>query len=260
MPSWNSITIPKEPTANLVVVSHISSESSEKTILDFFQFCGKIKEFELAKDDDEKHQIALIHFERESAAKTAVLLSNALIDDSHIVVAPYFEATATSADKDEEETTQEGKPKTRVFAELLAQGYIIQDQVVAKGLEYDKKYAVQSRFTSYLGGLQARAKQLDDKYRIWGKALELDQKYKIQEKAQGAFTIAQAKAQEALSTPTGQKVQDLANQTIAQITAVHHEAKRIQSEKVTATNPPAAAAASGPADAAEPETTTTVTA
>lgn len=26
--------------------------------------------------DDDKHQIALIHFERESAAKTATLLSN----------------------------------------------------------------------------------------------------------------------------------------------------------------------------------------
>jgi hypothetical protein len=180
------------------------------------------------RDDDEKHQIALIHFERESAAKTAVLLSNALIDDSHIIVAPYFETTAPEAHKEEEETTQEGKPKTRVFAELLAHGYIIQDQVVAKGLEYDKKYEVQSRVTSYLSGLQARAKQLDDKYRIWGKALELDQKYKIQEKAQGAFNVAQAKAQEALSTPTGQRVQTLANQTIAQVTAVHHEAKRIQ--------------------------------
>jgi hypothetical protein len=170
----------------------------------------------------------LIHFERESAAKTAVLLSNALIDDSHIAVAPYFESAAPTADKEEEETTQEGKPKTKIFAELLAHGYIIQDQVVAKGLEYDKKYAVQSRVTSYLSGLQAHAKQLDDKYRIWGKALELDQKYKIQEKAQATFNAAHAKAQEALSTPTGQKVQTLANQTIAQVTAVHHEAKRIQ--------------------------------
>lgn len=184
------------------------------------------------RDEDEKHQTALIYFERESAAKTAVLLSNALIDDSHIAVAPYFEASASTADKEDEETTQEGKPKTRVIAELLAHGYMIQDQVVAKGLEYDKKYAVQSRFTSYLSGLQTRAKQLDDKYRIWGKAMDLDQKYKIQEKAQGAFNVAQAKAQEALSTPTGQKVQGLANQTIAQVTAVHHEAKRIQVSRV----------------------------
>ena len=27
-------------------------------------------------EDDEKHKIALVHFERESAAKTAALLSN----------------------------------------------------------------------------------------------------------------------------------------------------------------------------------------
>ncbi|KAM3579475.1 Protein vip1, variant 2 [Umbelopsis sp. WA50703] len=233
MPAWKSVIIPSEPSPNYVVVSHIAGTSSEKTILDFFQFCGKIKEFELVKDDDEKHQVALIHFERESAAKTAVLLSNALIDDSHIVVAPYFISTENSSDKEDETTTQEDKPKTRIIAELLAHGYMLQDQVVAKGLEYDRKYAVQSRVTSYLTGLQTRAKQLDDKYRIWGKALELDQKYKIQEKAQGAFNVAQAKAQEALNTPTGQKVQDIANQTLAQVTAVHHEAKKIQVSRVT---------------------------
>lgn len=28
------------------------------------------------RDDDNQHQVALIHFERESAAKTATLLSN----------------------------------------------------------------------------------------------------------------------------------------------------------------------------------------
>ncbi|KAG2172816.1 hypothetical protein INT43_000166 [Umbelopsis isabellina] len=251
MPAWKSITIPSEPSPNYVVVSHIAGTSSEKTILDFFQFCGKIKEFELAKDDDEKHQVALIHFERESAAKTAVLLSNALIDDSHIVVAPYFASTEDAADKEEETTTQEDKPKTRIIAELLAHGYMLQDQVVAKGLEYDNKYAVQSRVSSYLTGLHTRAKQLDDKYRIWEKTLELDQKYKIQEKAQGAFNIAQAKAQEALKTPTGQRVQDIANQTLAQVTAVHYEAKKIQGEKQGAT----ATAATTTTEAAEPTVT-----
>jgi hypothetical protein len=71
-------------------------------------------------------------------------------------------------------------------------------------------------------------KQFDEKYRIWDKAVNIDQKYKIQEKVQTAAQTAQEKAQAALQTPAGQKVHDLATQTLAQITAVHYEAKKIQ--------------------------------
>lgn len=75
-------------------------------------------------------------------------------------------------------------------------------------------------------------KQFDEKYRIWDKAVGIDQKYKIQEKVQAAAETAQTKAQAALQTPTGQKVHDFASQTLAQIAAVHYEAKKIQGEKL----------------------------
>jgi hypothetical protein len=58
----------------------------------------------------------------------------------------------------------------------------------------------------------------------------MDQKFKIQEKME----LALKKAQEALNTPTGQKIHGLANQTMAHIAAVHYEAKRIQGTKVGA--------------------------
>jgi hypothetical protein len=73
-------------------------------------------------------------------------------------------------------------------------------------------------------------KQFDEHYRIWDKAVEMDQKFKIQEKME----LALKKAQEALNTPTGQKIHGLANQTMAHIAAVHYEAKRIQGTKVGA--------------------------
>ncbi|KAG0165205.1 hypothetical protein DFQ28_001501 [Apophysomyces sp. BC1034] len=239
MPNWTTITIPETPSPNYVIVKNISPQSSEKTVKEFFLFCGKIKEFELIKDDDDTHQIALIHFERESAAKTAALLSNALIDECHIIAAPYFES-ASSADSDkpatEDTSDQETKPKTRVAAELLANGYILQDHIVAKGLEYDHKFGFSTRFQGYLASLQANVKNLDAKYRIWDKAVVIDQKFKIQEKVQSAAQTAQTKAQEALQTPTGQKVHDLANQTLSQIAAVHYEAKKIQGEKLVGQN------------------------
>ncbi|KAL9557654.1 hypothetical protein MBANPS3_001268 [Mucor bainieri] len=249
MPAW-TIAIPETPSATYVIVKNISAQSSEKTVKEFFLFCGKISEFELTMDDDEIHQVALIHFERESAAKTATLLSNALIDDCHIVATPYFESTAATAsattaapaaeDKDVAEndantTAQEAKAKSRIVAEMLANGYILQDQVVAKGLEYDSKYSLSSRLTSYFTTLTSNVKQIDEKYRIWDKAVEIDNKFKIQEKVQNAAQTAQTTASAALQSPTGQKVERIASQTFAQIAAVHFEAKKIQKEKGTTT-------------------------
>lgn len=253
MTNW-TISIPETPSPNFVLVKNIALESTEQTVKEFFLFCGKIKEFELKVDEeDEKHQTALIQFERESAAKTAALLSNALIDDSHIIATPYFDIPTTesnekSIDSPDHNETQEAKPKSRIAAEILANGYMLQDHVVAKGLEYDNKYNVSSRLTGFLSTLQNNVKQFDEKYRIWDKAVNIDQKYKIQEKVQTAAQTAQEKAQAALQTPTGQKVHDFASQTLAQIAAVHYEAKKIQGEKLNS-------GATSSADAATKNTT-----
>ncbi|KAI8644535.1 hypothetical protein BD408DRAFT_413236 [Parasitella parasitica] len=239
MTNW-TISIPETPSPNFVLVKNIALESTEQTVKEFFLFCGKIKEFELKVDeDDEKHQVALIHFERESAAKTAALLSNALVDESHIIATPYFDIPAKEESSEGQESesnekdAQENKPKSRIAAEILANGYMLQDHVVAKGLEYDNKYNLSGRWTGFLNTLQSNVKQIDEKYRIWDKAVDLDQKYKINETVQNVAQTAQNKAQAALQTPTGQKVQDIATQTLNRIAAVHYEAKKIQGERLS---------------------------
>lgn len=179
----------------------------------------------------------------------------ALIDDCHIVATPYFESTAAAtstaksgtedkeaAENDANTSAQEAKAKSRIVAEMLANGYILQDQVVAKGLEYDSKYSLSSRLTSYFTTLTSNVKQIDEKYRIWDKAVEIDNKFKIQEKVQNAAQTAQTTASAALQSPTGQKVERIASQTFAQIAAVHFEAKKIQKEKGTTTTTPTTAA------------------
>ena len=77
-------------------------------------------------------------------------------------------------------------------------------------------------------------RSIDDKYRIWDKAVELDQKYKIQEKVTNA-------AQTALQSQPGQKARGIAEQTLAQIAAVHMEATKIKSDKAATTAPTTAA-------------------
>ncbi|KAI8997726.1 hypothetical protein BDB01DRAFT_52912 [Pilobolus umbonatus] len=218
------------PGSIYIVVSNISLESSEKTVKEFFLFCGKIQEFEMKIDDDDlQHKIALIHFERESSAKTATLLSNALIDDTHIIAEVYSNKHIKSDEKQTSTSKKPLKPGYRVAAEILANGYMLQNHVVAKGLEYDNRHDLSSRIACFLNSIKSSVKQLDERYHIWDKAVCLNQKYKIHERVQYAADNAQTKAFEALQSPTGQKVQDLAHQTLIHITAVHHEAKRIQS-------------------------------
>lgn len=248
MPSFAKVAIPAEPTANLVVVHNIAHSSSEKTVKDFFLFCGKIKEFELTKDDEGTHKVALVHFERESAAKTAILLTNALIDESHITVEPYFKEVASSSSAEEctePANGQEHKIKTNIIVEILASGYKIQDHIIAKGLEYDAKYGVSSIVHGYLTRIQNNVKAVDEKYHVYdtvtAKATEIDAKYDIQGKALNAAQTAQTHAKTALSTPTGQRVQEFATHTLAQIAAVHAEAKRIAAEKKEETTPEIAA-------------------
>jgi len=228
MPSWSKVQIPDHPVATLVVVKDISPASSEKTVKDFFTFCGKIKEFELQKDDHSGKQIALILFEREPAAKTATLLTNALIDDSNITVEPYFKDAISIGSEDVHEGSQESKPKTRIIAEYLAAGYQLQDHVVSTALEYDEKYGVSDKVKTYLNHLQTTVKQLDEQYKVTetvtAKAGQIDEKYQVQDKV--LATVETVKQH-----PVAQQFQGLATQTYTRVLAVHEDAKRIAAEK-----------------------------
>lgn len=88
-----------------------------------------------------------------------------MIDECHITATPYFDKhaaaeseTAPAENANAADQQQESKPKSRVAAEILANGYVLHDQIVAKGLEYDNKYGLSSRLQGYLGFLQNNGK------------------------------------------------------------------------------------------------------
>lgn len=86
----------------------------------------------------------------------------ALIDESHISVSPYYSSSISFDDKTSDDgddssdisASQEAKLKTSIVAEILANGYILQDQVVAKGLEYDHQYHLSTKLSGYFATLQ----------------------------------------------------------------------------------------------------------
>jgi len=239
MTNWSIVKIPATATPNLIFVSNISATASEKTVKDFFLFCGKIQEFELQKEGD--RQVALVLFERESAAKTACMLTNAMIVDSQISVTPYFEDSEASG----ENIPQENKPKVTVLAEILSAGYSLQDQIIEKGLEIDAKYGLVGMIQSYVEAAKAHAKTIDEKFHVTAKATELDNKYHVQDRVNAAVGQGIDYSNQALQTAPGQKVAGVAAQVKEQVAAVHYEAKRLQDEKKAK----AAAAASAEAPA-----------
>merc|ERR1712169_121550 len=124
-------------SASTVNVKNISSATSEKEIKDFFSFCGKISSIEVTKSGESQN--ATVTFEKETAAKTALLLDNTQLGATQVQVSS---ATGSNDDdgshftqnteRDSDEITQEEKPRARIAAEYIAHGYVLGDQAIQK--------------------------------------------------------------------------------------------------------------------------------
>merc|ERR1711964_356423 len=162
-------------SASTVNVKNISSATSEKEIKDFFSFCGKISSIEVTKSGESQN--ATVTFEKETAAKTALLLDNTQLGATQVQVSS---ATGSNDDdgshftqnteRDSDEITQEEKPRARIAAEYIAHGYVLGDQAIQKAIDLDTKHGVSNRFLSTLTNL-------DQKYHATDKAKSVDQSY-----------------------------------------------------------------------------------
>jgi len=83
---------------------------------------------------------AAVTFERDTAAKTAILLDNTQLGNSRVKVESSHsfdeitDRTATASETEHhEDIRQEDKPRTAVLAEYLSRGYVIGDNVLQKG-------------------------------------------------------------------------------------------------------------------------------
>ncbi|EAS33407.3 actin cytoskeleton protein [Coccidioides immitis RS] len=215
-----------------VHVSNIASSTSEKEVTDFFSFCGKITSLSLTPSSGEKDapQSATVTFEKETAAKTALLLDQTQLGPSsvHVTAARSIDEIAggkaadASQAKDENNQTleQEDKPRSRIFAEYLAQGYVISDNAIQKAIEIDKKHGFSNRFQTALANF-------DRKYHATDKAKGIDESYKISEKAERGWRGFSSYFEKALDTPTGRKIRDFYLNSDKQVRDIHSEARRL---------------------------------
>lgn len=212
-------------SASTVYVTNISSKTSEKEVKDFFSFCGKISNIDITPTGET--QKATVTFEKETAAKTALLLDNTALGATQVQVAS---ATGSSDDdgshftsdekRDSDEITQEEKPRSRIVAEYLAHGYVIGDNAVQKAIDLDSKHGVSNRFLTTLSNL-------DNKYHATDKAKSVDQSYGVSEKTSSLWSGLSSYFEKATETPTGKKLVNFYTQTSRQVQDIHAEARRL---------------------------------
>ncbi|KAH8887639.1 hypothetical protein GQ53DRAFT_749706 [Thozetella sp. PMI_491] len=170
--------------ATTVSVKNIASKTDDKEIKDFFSFCGKITDIKVVSEGDSKS--ATVTFEKETAAKTALLLNHTKLGETEITVTGESAEDDGShfkhqGERDSDEITQEEKPRSRILAEYLAHGYLVADTGLQRAIALDEKHGVSNRF---LGTLQ----NLDKKYHATDRAKATDQSYGISQRANSLFT------------------------------------------------------------------------
>lgn len=237
-------------SANTVHVKNISSATSEKEVKDFFSFCGKITNLEITPSG-ETHN-ATVTFEKETAAKTALLLDNTQLGATHVQVSSATGSTeddgshfTKNTERDSDDITQEEKPRSRIVAEYLAHGYVLGDQAIQRAIDLDQKHGVSTRFVSTIQGL-------NDKYHATDKARSVDESYGVTQKTSSLLSGLTSYYEKAAGTPTGQKLVNFYTQTSRQVQDIHTEARRLAdlkkqeggTDKTTSSTPSASEAAS----------------
>ena len=171
---------------------------------------------------------ATVTFEKETAAKTALLLDNTQLGSSqvHVSTAASLDdlsktaPTSSSEQHDEDHIAQEDKPRSRILAEYLAHGYTVSDGAIQRAIALDQKHGFSSRFTTALSSF-------DNKYKATEKARSMDSSYGISAKANAGWQGINSYFEKAMGTPTGQKVRDFYLQGDKQVREVHAEARRL---------------------------------
>ncbi|KAK4993160.1 Protein vip1 [Elasticomyces elasticus] len=219
--------------SNTVHVKNISSQTSEKEVRDFFSFCGKISSLSVTRTSDsaDSTQSATVTFEKETAAKTALLLDSTQLGPAQVHVSSAASLdqmsggkSAGSADEHGEDIAQEDKPRSRIVAEYLAHGYVISDKAIERAIALDNQHGISNRFMNALTNF-------DSKFKATEKAQAVDQKYGVTDKAYSGWRGLNSYFDKAMGTPTGQKVRQFYSVGNKQVIDVHNEARHLANLK-----------------------------
>ncbi|KAF2457803.1 hypothetical protein BDY21DRAFT_385517 [Lineolata rhizophorae] len=216
--------------ATTVHVKNISHETSEKQITDFFNFCGKIQSISVTpvSDAPDAEKTASVTFEKEAAAKTALLLDSTQLGPSQIQVSSAASIDELAGNTEEErspdDVPQEEKPRTRILAEYLAHGYEVRDIAIKKAIELDNKHGIWNRFNQTLTDLDARLKATE-------KAKTVNAKLGLSQKAAAGWRGAASYYEDFTKTGPGGKFHKFYLDSSKMVKDVRDEAERLKELK-----------------------------
>ncbi|KAG0639856.1 hypothetical protein HOY80DRAFT_57218 [Tuber brumale] len=223
-------------SSTTVHVSNISHDTSQQQVRDFFSFCGKITNLVLTPSSSDPNATlsATVTYEREPAAKTALLLDGTKLSSNpvHVEATHSIDELAQGhlargdADQDhpKDSVQQEDKPKTAILAEYLSHGYVIGDTALQKGIEVDSKHGISRRF---LTTLNSALHAVDSRVHAADTAKSVDTQYHVSDRALEAKNTLTTYFEKALGTPTGQKIRTFHEQGGKSLLDIHNEAKRL---------------------------------
>lgn len=176
---------------------------------------------------------ATVTFEKETAAKTALLLDNTQLGPAqvHVTSGPSLDqiaagktAGAAEEQHDPENIAQEDKPRSRIVAEYLAHGYVVSDKAIERAIALDQQHGMSNRFLSAL-------QNFDSKLKVTERATQVDQRYGVSNRAQQGWSGLNSYFEQAVNTPTGQRLRAFYDTGSKQVLDVHNEAKHLASLK-----------------------------
>jgi len=179
-------------TDNAILVTNLDQNVEKKQLSDFFSFCGRITSLTVRRKDDDAE--AILYFESEAAAKTALLLTNALINDRPIIVQAYtvqkqqehveenqqiredkqqgVEPTVFVSEMQKDDITQRPtnagnhRSATATLASLVASGYILGVDALDRARRIDQENGISRSVTQGASQLKERARGLDEQYKV----------------------------------------------------------------------------------------------
>jgi len=220
---------------NTVKVTNIAASTTDKEIRDFFSFCGTVTSVDITTAGETK--AATVTFDKETASKTALLLNNTQLNGSQITVTgpdgtgapapPSGTEDAPSGSSDD--LSQEDKPRSRIVAEYLANGYTLSDAAVSRALALDQQHGVSKKFVTTL-------QQLDQRFHATDRAKGVDASYGITNRAMGVWAGLGSYFEKATNTPTGRRVVKFYEDGKKEVLDVHNEARRLAELKKAETD------------------------
>jgi hypothetical protein len=167
------------PSNATIFASNVSLKATESSLREFFGICGEIKSISLQKttEGEKQFQTAIIVFESDEAAKTALFLNDTFIIDSAIKVSPY--TGDLSSDKPQSDQSSESNAQSNaqqpaqdpgMLVNLLASAYMLGAKAWQSVVEFDSKNKISST-------IQEKAVAVDTQYKLSEKSSNATKKF-----------------------------------------------------------------------------------